>query len=175
MQIMKRETMPLISISLLFSILLNHRTTQSQYLGKLKEQCPAGNQCLNGSTRKCIPGMYSLKGWPGCCDIAASVECGKRPPGHFAFNSSCQCAPISCENRTPMRGGESTIICGTPPIVCQPLHNKPCASPSMIREPHTCNCLKVAYPCRSNEVLWGNMGGPYTCLTIMEGVKNNDE
>ena len=133
-------------------------TTQSQY------ECPVGYHCQDGSIKACVAGMYSLKGWERCCDIGASIHCGGA--GHLAFNSSCRCASISCENLSPMRGGENTIVCATPPAHCQ---TQPCPLPHMIREPHTCNCLNIAYPCRSNEVLWGNIGGPYTCLSIRTG------
>jgi hypothetical protein len=130
----------------------------------------------------CPSGTYALQGWNSkCCSLADTLECGRRSPGNWAFNSSCQCSPILCPSTVlttqphavlePMKsfseGGVEQIICDSPPISCQ--KNKPCASPSMIREPHTCNCLQISSPCESkgDEILLGNVGGPYQCMAFM--------
>ncbi len=103
----------------------------------------------------------------GC--VQAS-ECSRRKPGNFAIDSNCQCVGISCPSTNsdglPMDFIRSMgkLICDISPFSCR--HNEPCPSSSMIREPHTCNCLKIAYPCLPNQVLSGNRGGPYTCMSF---------
>ena len=120
----------------------------------------------------CPTGTYSLPGWRNCCSLDAALECGKHPGGNFAFNSSCQCSPIDCPGLflEPMKGTqEGQIVCDLPPHHCQ--HNKACASATMLRESHTCNCLQIFNPCGDDGVLWGNIGGPYECVSLIVSKK----
>lgn len=177
----------------LFFLLIGSDISQQYSRSQTPFSCPSGFECAttisaayqnnmpsslqkSSMMKACLPGSYSLDGWGRCCSIVASLECGRRHPGHFAFNSSCQCSPVLCIGKMdPMRGNSpGQIICDTPPSFCQSSNNKPCASPSMIREPHTCNCLKILYPCPSGEVLWGDIGGPYQCLAFSAADTNRN-
>ena len=95
------------------------------------------------------------------CDAMAAVECSRRTPGNFAFNSRCQCETISCLKGELTRSA-GRIICDAP----QCRGSKQCPSVSMLREWHTCNCLKISYPCPPQQVLWGDAGGPYICIDM---------
>jgi len=129
---------------------------------------------LRMNAESCPPGTYALRGWNSkCCSLADTLECGRRAPGNWAFNGSCECSPIMCPSSSavlePMKSfsGVEQIICDAPPLACQ--KNKRCASPSMIREPHTCNCLQISSPCGGEEILLGNKGGPYQCVAFKRG------
>lgn len=185
------STLVLLLLSVSISETIKHKKSESASLS-----CPSNQHCGetrpsktnsssvhnirdfigNRQTARCPVGTYSLGGWnKRCCSVADATECGKRAPGNWAFNSTCQCHPITCKSSSeaslePMKsfsggGGVEQIICYMPTTTCQ--NNKPCASPSMVREPHTCNCLQITYPCESKEeVLLGNIGGPYQCVEL---------
>lgn len=145
--------------------------------------CPAGFQCthvFNGTSARitqlqCPEGTYSLQGWNRCCSLSASVECGVRFPGHFALNSSCQCNRVACafpSRQDLMRDAPGRFVCDSRPRACR--ENPSCASESMVRERHTCNCLGLSYPCLYNEVLWGDRGGPFECLPLSVSLKKEE-
>lgn len=137
-------------------------------------QCPAGYQCMlvfnDTATRhvmQCPGGTYSLQGWDRCCSLSVGLACGVKYPGHFALNSSCQCNRVACAvpQQDLIRNAPGRFICDARPSACQ--DDPPCATVSMVRERHTCNCLGLSYPCLSNEVLWGDRGGPFECLPLL--------
>jgi hypothetical protein len=141
--------------------------------GEALWQCPAGHRCLHHANatalfeiEQCKPGSYSMEGWEECCGLSLALACGKQTPGHFALDSKCRCNRVSCDdddtdNKNIMRGLPGRFVCEYPQPSCQP-----CPSTTMMRERHTCTCLSLSYPCLSNEVLWGNKGGPYLCLAL---------
>jgi hypothetical protein len=92
-------------------------------------------------------------------------------PGNWALDSSFQCAPVQCKKREDglrmdLIRSMGRIICDISPFSCT--SNKPCPSLSMLREPHTCNCLKISHPCPLSQYLSGNIGGPYECVDLLE-------
>lgn len=163
------------------TLMLHMLTMICQVAASLAQTCPAGYECnqfgmstslSTGTKQQCPQGYYSLHGWGRCCALSSALACGEQFPGHFALNSDCQCATLACPsssfeegtNKEIMRGEEGQLICNTPPPACK--SNAPCPSGSMMREVHTCNCLRIVSPCMKNEVLWGNAGGPFVCIPL---------
>jgi hypothetical protein len=154
------DSRPLLVLQLIHTLIIS-----------VKGGCPAGYECNPFNTvlnkQKCPKDSYSLHGWSRCCPMSSAWACGEQYPGHYALNSDCQCAPVAChttgiQNKELMRGDEGQIVCDVPPTNCK--NNLPCPVASMMRETHTCNCLRISSPCMKNEALWGNLGGPYICI-----------
>jgi hypothetical protein len=134
-------------------------------------QCPAGYQCTSESNtttmKQCDASAYSMLGWGQCCNISQALACGTQSPGHYALDSRCHCSPVSCVDtgKDIMRGTPGQLVCERPRGSCR----EACPSASrMVRERYSCNCLRLSYPCLSNEVLWGSMGGPYQCIALQQ-------